>query len=156
MSKKLTAMERIEMLVDAGSFLEIGASVRAASCGEDTLGDGVITGYGTVNGRLVYVYSQDPEKLGGSLDVRHIKKMITLYELARKTGAPVAGFLDSNGFRLAEAEESLCSETCSPCRVHVRVRSPFTLPYSDSAEAPGPYPRPWRTSSSSARKESCS
>ena len=107
MSKKLTAMERIELLVDEKSFLEIGGSVRATSAAKDSLGDGVITGYGTVNGRLVYVVSQDPEKLGGSLGVRHIRKMITLYELALKTGAPVVGFLDSNGFRLAEAEESI-------------------------------------------------
>lgn len=109
---KLTARERIELLLDTGSFEEIGKLVvhRATGFGLDKekyLGDGVITGYGTVNGRLVYAFSQDFTVFGGSLSETHAEKIVKLMDLALKNGAPIIGLNDSGGARIQEGVVSL-------------------------------------------------
>lgn len=109
---KLTARERIEELLDKGSFVEIGGFVesRASDFGMDkrrVLGDGVITGYGTIDGRLVFVYSQDFTVMGGSLGEMHAKKITYLLDLAMKVGAPVIGLNNSGGARIQEGVDSL-------------------------------------------------
>jgi len=109
---KLTARERIELLLDQGSFNEIDQFV-VHQCTEfgmqdkKPLGDGVVTGYGTVNGRLVYVFSQDFTIFGGSLGEMFAKKVCKLMDLALKTGAPVIGLNDSGGARIQEGVASL-------------------------------------------------
>ncbi|WP_422356046.1 acyl-CoA carboxylase subunit beta [Roseivirga pacifica] len=109
---KLTARERIDLLLDKGSFEEIGKFVehRATDFGLDKevyLGDGVVTGYGTVNGRLIYVYSQDFTVFGGSLSETHAEKICKLMDLAMKNGAPIIGLNDSGGARIQEGVVSL-------------------------------------------------
>ncbi|MBX2967336.1 MAG: acyl-CoA carboxylase subunit beta [Cyclobacteriaceae bacterium] len=109
---KLTARERIQLLMDEGSFEELGKFVmhRCKDFGlekEYYLGDGVVTGYGTVNGRLVYVFSQDFTVFGGSLSETHAEKIVKLMELAMKNGAPVIGLNDSGGARIQEGVVSL-------------------------------------------------
>ncbi|HEX4887415.1 MAG TPA: acyl-CoA carboxylase subunit beta [Luteibaculaceae bacterium] len=109
---KLTARERIEVLLDQGSFEEIGMLVehRSTHFGLDKqrfLGDGVVTGYGTINGRLVYVFSQDFTVLGGSLAEAHAEKICRIMDLAMKNGAPVIGLNDSGGARIQEGVVSL-------------------------------------------------
>lgn len=109
---KLTARERIQLLLDEGSFEEIGMFVthRARDFGmekEVYLGDGVVTGYGTVNGRLVYVFSQDFTVFGGSLSETHAEKICKVMDLAVENGAPVIGLNDSGGARIQEGVVSL-------------------------------------------------
>ena len=109
---KLTARERIEILVDRGSFEEIGMLVehRAHNFGMDKMrypGDGVITGYGTIEGRLVYVYSQDFTVFGGSLSEAHAEKICRIMDLAVENGAPIIGINDSGGARIQEGVVSL-------------------------------------------------
>lgn len=109
---KLTARERIELLLDEDSFQEIGMFVTHRSTEfeldkEKYLGDGVITGYGTINGRLVYVFSQDFTVFGGSLSEAHAEKICKIMDLAMKTGAPVIGLNDSGGARIQEGVVSL-------------------------------------------------
>ncbi|MFC0606343.1 carboxyl transferase domain-containing protein, partial [Rufibacter quisquiliarum] len=109
---KLTARERIDLLLDEGSFEEIGKFVmhRSKDFGLDKeyyLGDGVVTGYGTVNGRLVYVFSQDFTVFGGSLSETHAEKIVKIMDLAMKNGAPVIGLNDSGGARIQEGVVSL-------------------------------------------------
>ena len=109
---KLTARERIHFLVDEDSFEEIGALVthRCTDFGmEDQvfLGDGVVTGYGTINGRLVYVFAQDFTVFGGSLSETHAEKICKIMDLAVKNGAPVIGLNDSGGARIQEGVSSL-------------------------------------------------
>ncbi len=109
---KLTARERIHFLLDEGSFEEIGMLVqhRSVNFGLDKkkfLGDGVVTGYGTINGRLVYVFSQDFTVLGGSLAEAHAEKICKVMDLAMKNGAPVIGLNDSGGARIQEGVVSL-------------------------------------------------
>src|SRR6186997_2104355 len=109
---KLTARERIHLLLDEGSFEELGRFVmhRCKDFGLDKeyyLGDGVITGYGTVNGRLVYVFSQDFTVFGGSLSETHAEKICKIMEMAMKNGAPVIGLNDSGGARIQEGVLSL-------------------------------------------------
>ena len=109
---KLTARERIHFLMDEGSFEEIGMFVthRSTEFGLDRqkfLGDGVITGYGTVNGRLVYVFAQDFTVFGGSLAEMHAKKICRIMDLAMENGAPVIGLNDSGGARIQEGVVSL-------------------------------------------------
>ncbi len=106
---KLTARERIELLVDDGSFQELGMFVTSRPQGgeEQVMGDGVVTGYGQVNGRLVYVFSQDFTVFGGSLGEAHAEKICKLMDLAIKNGAPVLGLNDSGGARIQEGVLSL-------------------------------------------------
>ena len=109
---KLTARERIHLLLDEGSFEELGKFVmhRSKDFGLDKeyyLGDGVVTGYGTVNGRLVYVFSQDFTVFGGSLSETHAEKIVKIMDLAMKNGAPVIGLNDSGGARIQEGVVSL-------------------------------------------------
>src|SRR3954466_8825323 len=109
---KLTARERIHFLMDEGSFEEIGMLVthRSNDFGlekEKYLGDGVVTGYGTVNGRLVYVFSQDFTVFGGSLSETHAEKICKIMDLAMQNGAPVIGLNDSGGARIQEGVASL-------------------------------------------------
>ena len=109
---KLTARERLEILLDTNSFEEIGGLVthRSNNFGLDKtkfLGDGVVTGYGTVNGRLIYVYSQDFTVFGGSLAEAHAEKICKIMELAMKNGVPIIGLNDSGGARIQEGVVSL-------------------------------------------------
>ncbi len=109
---KLTARERLHFLMDEGSFQEIGMLVthRSIDFGmekENYAGDGVITGYGTINGRLVYAYSQDFTVFGGSLSETHAEKICKIMDLAIKNGAPVVGLNDSGGARIQEGVNSL-------------------------------------------------
>ncbi|MBS1520914.1 MAG: acyl-CoA carboxylase subunit beta [Bacteroidetes bacterium] len=109
---KLTARERLHFLLDEGSFQEIGMLVthRSTDFGmekEIYPGDGVITGYGTISGRLVYVFSQDFTVFGGSLSETHAEKICKIMDLAMKNGAPVVGLNDSGGARIQEGVVSL-------------------------------------------------
>lgn len=109
---KLTARERIELLLDQGSFEELGQLVthRSTLFGLDKhkfLGDGVVTGYGTIHGRLVYVFAQDFTVLGGSLAEAHAEKICRVMDLAMQNGAPVIGLNDSGGARIQEGVVSL-------------------------------------------------
>lgn len=110
--KAMSAVERIESLLDAGSFIEIGASVHARNTDfnmpeKQTPADGVITGYGTIDSNLVYVFSQDPSVMGGAIGEMHARKIEKIYELALKMGAPVIGMYDCAGLRLQEATDAL-------------------------------------------------
>jgi propionyl-CoA carboxylase beta chain len=109
---KLTARERITLLLDEGSFNEIGQFVehRATTFGlekQHFAGDGVVTGFGTIHGRMVYVFSQDFTVLGGSLSETHAAKICRIMDLAMKNGAPVIGLNDSGGARIQEGVVSL-------------------------------------------------
>jgi propionyl-CoA carboxylase beta chain len=109
---KLTARERIEILMDPGSFEEIGALVthRTKDFGMESqqfYGDGVVTGYGTVNGRLTYVFSQDFTVFGGSLSETHAEKICKVMDMAVRNGAPMVGLNDSGGARIQEGVRSL-------------------------------------------------
>ncbi len=113
-SGKLTARERLDLLLDPGSFREIDAFItqRAREFGMDRpenqyVGDSVVTGWGTVDGRLVYVYSQDFTVMGGSLSEVHAEKIVKIMEMAMKAGAPVIGMNDSGGARIQEGVVSL-------------------------------------------------
>ncbi len=112
MSTTSQASQRINALLDENSFVEIGALVTARATDfnlkqTDTPSDGVITGYGVIDGNLVYVYSQDASVLNGTVGEMHAKKIANLYDLAMKTGAPVIGLIDSAGLRLQEATDAL-------------------------------------------------
>ena len=112
MSSSSQASQRINALLDENSFVEIGALVTARNTDfnlkqEDTPSDGVVTGYGVIDGNLVYVYSQDASVLGGSIGEMHAKKIVRLYDLAIKTGSPVIGLIDSTGLRLQEGVDAL-------------------------------------------------
>ncbi len=109
---KLTARERIDLLLDEGSFQEVDKFVmhRAKDFGLDKehyLGDGVVTGYGEIHGRLVYVFSQDFTVFGGSLSETHAEKICKIMDMAMKNGAPVIGLNDSGGARIQEGVNSL-------------------------------------------------
>jgi acetyl-CoA carboxylase carboxyltransferase component len=110
----LSARERIEHLLDDASFVEIGGQITSRSTDfnmnpQETPGDGVIAGYGSIDGNLVYVYSQDAKVLGGSIGEMHARKIAGLYDLALKVGAPVIGLIDCAGLRLQEAVDALGS-----------------------------------------------
>jgi len=109
---KLTARERLDLLLDPGSFVELDAFVthRATGFGldrEHVLGDGVVTGHGTIEGRLVFVFSQDFTVFGGSLSEAYAEKICKVMDLAMKVGAPVVGLNDSGGARIQEGVASL-------------------------------------------------
>lgn len=111
-NKKLTARERIDYFLDEGSFEEIGALVthRSQDFGMEKqlfYGDGVVTGFGTVNGRLTYVFAQDFTVFGGSLSETHAEKICKVMDLAVKVGAPIVGLNDSGGARIQEGVRSL-------------------------------------------------
>lgn len=107
-----SARKRIDSLLDANSFVEIGGQITARSTdfnmtAKETPSDGVVTGYGVIDGNLVYVYSQDASVLGGTIGEMHAKKIVRLYDMAMKTGAPVVGLVDCAGLRLQEATDAL-------------------------------------------------
>lgn len=109
---KMFARERIEYLLDEGSFVEVGVFVshRCSNFGMEKVeipDEGVVTGYGTVDGRLVYVYAQDFTSTGGALGEMHAKKICNIMDLAIKTGAPVIGMNDSGGARIQEGVDAL-------------------------------------------------
>ena len=106
------ASTRINALLDENSFVEIGGYVTARSTdfnmhANETPGDGVVTGYGVIDGNLVYVYAQDASVLGGTIGEMHAKKITALYDMAMKMGAPVIGLVDCAGLRLQEATDAL-------------------------------------------------
>lgn len=106
------AGRRITTLLDAGSFVEIGGAVTARATDfnmqeKETPADGVITGYGVIDGNLVYVYSQDASVLNGAMGEMHAKKIVNIYDMAMKMGAPVIGLIDCAGLRLQEAADAL-------------------------------------------------
>lgn len=115
MSSKKTsspAKIRIDALLDAGSFVEIGGAVTARTTDFNVQekaepSDGVITGYGMIEGNLVYVYSQDVTVLNGSIGEMHARKIAAIYDMAMKMGAPVIGLIDCSGIRLQEATDAL-------------------------------------------------
>jgi acetyl-CoA/propionyl-CoA carboxylase len=107
---KLTARERIDLLLDENTFLEIDKYVTHRSDDPNTkkfYGDGVITGFGTINGRQVFIYTYDFTVLGGSLGEMAAKKIVKVMDHAMKAGAPVIGILDSGGARIQEGVMSL-------------------------------------------------
>jgi propionyl-CoA carboxylase beta subunit len=109
---KLTARERLDLLLDPGSFVELDAFVthRATEFGmaeQRVLGDGVVTGHGTIDGRLVFVFSQDFTVFGGSLSEAYAEKICKIMDLAMKVGAPIIGLNDSGGARIQEGVASL-------------------------------------------------
>ena len=112
MSTTSQASQRINALLDENSFVEVGALVTARATDfnlkqAETPSDGVVTGYGVIDGNLVYVYSQDASVLNGTVGEMHAKKIANLYDLAMKMGAPVIGLIDSAGLRLQEATDAL-------------------------------------------------
>lgn len=114
MSTTSKASQRIAALLDDNSFVEIGGLVTARATDfnlkpNETPSDGCITGYGVINGNLVYVYSQDGSVLNGTIGEMHAKKITNLYDLAMKTGAPVIGLIESAGLRLQEATDALAA-----------------------------------------------
>src|SRR5215208_6363770 len=109
---KLTARERLELLLDAGTFVEIDQFVTHHASGfglehERYYGDGVVTGYGRIDARLVYVFSQDFTVFGGSLSETHGEKICKVMDLAVQNGAPIIGLNDSGGARIQEGVVSL-------------------------------------------------
>ncbi len=109
---KLTARERVEILLDEGSFEEFDMFVvhRCEDFGmadQRHAGDGVVTGWGTINGRMVYVFSQDFTVFGGSLSETHAQKICKIMDMAMQNGAPVIGINDSGGARIQEGVASL-------------------------------------------------
>jgi acetyl-CoA carboxylase carboxyltransferase component len=109
---QLSARERITSLLDDNSFVEVGAFVTKRSTDfnlnqKEIPSDGVITGYGIIDGNPVYVYSQDASLMGGSIGEMHAKKITHIYDLALKVGAPVIGLVESAGMRLEEATDAL-------------------------------------------------
>lgn len=109
---EVSARKRIDALLDDNSFVEIGGYVTARSTDfnmqqKETPADGVITGYGVIEGSLVYVYSQDTTVMNGSMGEMHAKKIVNLYKMAMKMGAPVIGLIDCAGLRLQEATDAL-------------------------------------------------
>ncbi|MCR5641631.1 MAG: carboxyl transferase [Lachnospiraceae bacterium] len=106
------AIGRINGLLDANSFVELGSLVTSRSTdfnvnAADTPSDGVVIGHGLIDGNLVFVFSQDASVLGGSIGEMHAKKILSVYDMAMKMGAPVIGLLDSTGVRLQESVDAL-------------------------------------------------
>ena len=111
-SAQTSASSRINALLDENSFVEVGSYITARATDfnmtdKETPADGVITGYGTIEGSLVYVYSQDASVMNGTIGEMHARKIANLYDLAMKTGSPVIGLIDSAGLRLQEATDAL-------------------------------------------------
>ena len=117
MSSFSKARQRITALLDENSFVEIGARVTARATdfnlkSVETPSDGVVTGYGVIDGNLVYVYSQDASVLGGSVGEMHARKIAAIYDLAIRTGAPVIGLVESAGLRLQEGMDAAIFGNC--------------------------------------------
>jgi acetyl-CoA carboxylase carboxyltransferase component len=111
-STNVSARARIASLLDDSSFVEVGSYVTARSTdfnvsNQDNPADGVVTGYGVIDGNLVYVYSQDASVLGGAIGEMHARKIANIYDMAMKMGAPVIGLIDCAGLRLQEATDAL-------------------------------------------------
>ena len=111
-STNVSARVRIDSLLDDSSFVEVGSYVTSRSTdfnvsNQENPADGVITGYGVIDGNLVYVYSQDASVLGGAIGEMHAKKIANIYDMAMKMGAPVIGLIDCAGLRLQEATDAL-------------------------------------------------
>lgn len=111
-TSQMSAMQRIQALLDENSFVEIGAQVTKRSTDfnmqeKSIPADGVVTGYGMIDCKMVYVYSQDASALGGSIGEMHAKKIARIYDLALKVGVPVIGLIDCAGLRLQEATDAL-------------------------------------------------
>ena len=129
------AGKRINALLDAGSFVEIGGAVTARNTDfnlqeQKTPADGVITGYGVIDGNLVYVYSQDASVLGGAVGEMHAKKITRIYDMAMKMGAPVIGFIDCAGLRLQEGTDALeAFGSLYRTQAMASARSPRSQPY---------------------------
>jgi acetyl-CoA carboxylase carboxyltransferase component len=109
---KLSARERIGLLLDTNTFVEVGAFVKQRATDfnlsvKEAPADGVVTGYGAINGKLVYVYSQDATVIGGALGEMHAKKIVSIYDMALKVGAPIIALIDTAGLRLQEATDAL-------------------------------------------------
>ena len=107
-----SATSRIEALLDANSFVELGAAVTARTTdfnvsAEKTPSDGVVTGHGTIDGNLVFVFAQEPAVFGGAIGEMHAKKILSVYDRALKMGAPVIGVLDCTGVRLQESVDAV-------------------------------------------------
>jgi len=142
---KLTARERIHFLLDEGSFEEIGVLVTHRTTDFDMdkqlfYGDGVVTGYGTIDGRLVYVFAQDFTVFGGALSETHAEKICKVMDLAMKTGAPMIGLNDSGGARIQEGVRSgvvpQISAIMGPCAggaVYSPAMTDFTIMVEDSS-----------------------
>lgn len=111
MAGKMTARERVELLLDAGTFVETDMFVQGETPefgkADEQLGEGVVTGYGTINGRLVYVFSQDFTVYGGALGEKHSLKICKVMDMAMKSGAPVIGLNDSGGAKIQEGVNAL-------------------------------------------------
>jgi len=106
---KLTARERIDMLLDKGTFQEIGMFAKSRSTAyKEVVADGVITGYGEIDGRRVYIFSQDFTSMGGTLSEIHGKKICSILDSAMKVGCPVIGINDGGGARIQDGVEGLC------------------------------------------------
>lgn len=111
-STNVSARQRIAALLDDSSFVEVGSYVTSRSTdfnvsNQENPADGVVTGYGVIDGNLVYVYSQDATVLGGAIGEMHAKKIANIYDMAMKMGAPVVGLIDCAGLRLQEATDAL-------------------------------------------------
>ena len=111
-STNASARERINALLDDMSFVEVGSLVTSRGTdfnlqNKENPADGVVTGYGVIDGNLVYVYSQDASVLGGAIGEMHAKKIANIYDMAMKMGAPVIGLIDCAGLRLQEATDAL-------------------------------------------------
>lgn len=109
---KLSAIDRINQLLDDSSFVEVGGYITSRNTdfnlsNKENPADGVLTGYGTIEGNLVYVYSQDASVLGGSIGEMHAGKITKMYDMAMKVGAPIIGLVDCAGLRLQEATDAL-------------------------------------------------
>ena len=104
---KLTARERISLLLDKGTFTELGLFITQKEHGEDVKCDGVVTGHGKIDGRIVFVYAQDFTQKGGTLGEMHAKKIANVMDLAIKTGCPIIGIEDSGGARIQEGVKAL-------------------------------------------------
>ncbi|MBR0139668.1 MAG: carboxyl transferase [Firmicutes bacterium] len=111
MTNNTSAYRRLGLILDAGSFMELGESVTARStdfsCGAKAPSDGVVTGFGTIDGRPVYVYSQDASVMGGSLGEMHAKKILRCYKMAMKSSTPILALIDCSGLRLTEGADAL-------------------------------------------------
>jgi propionyl-CoA carboxylase beta chain len=156
---KLSARERLDVLLDEGSFIELDrfATARSSDGSAPIYGDGVVTGYGRIEGRLVYVFSQDFTVLGGSLAEAHAAKICKIMDLAVRNGAPVIGLNDSGGARIQEGVVALGAYADIFAIRWPRGSSPRSLRSSDHVPVVPCIRRPSRISSTwCAARATCS